>query len=478
MNRETSFDLKTVDSSFVAALQGILGVNKVLTEHEDITPYAFDGTAALKVRPGAVVFPESSVEVSQCVKLARAASVPVVTRGSGTGLSGGSVPLDGCLVICLVKMDRIVEVDPKNLTLRAQCGVITKEIDDAAARVGLFYPPDPGSMKISTIGGNVAENSGGLRGLKYGVTRDYVMGIQVVLPDGELVFLGNKCVKDVAGYSMKDLFVGSEGTLGIITEVLLKLLPRPKARRTMLALYDSMEAAAETISAIIAARIIPCTLEFLDRMTVGCVEDYAKIGLPTDVEALVLMETDGHPVVVEEEAARMMELAKKCGAREVTIAADEQEGARLASARRSAFSALARIRPTTILEDVTVPRSELANMVAFINEVAARHRLQIGTFGHLGDGNLHPTFLTDERNTEEMHRVELALEEIVSETLRLGGTVTGEHGVGLAKKAFVKRQLGEGSYELMRTIKKALDPTGLLNPGKIFDLASASPNSL
>jgi glycolate oxidase len=285
-------------------------------------------------------------------------------------------------------------------------------------------------------------------------------------------------VKDVAGYSMKDLFVGSEGTLGIITEVLLKLLPRPKARRTMLALYDSMEAAAETISAIIAARIIPCTLEFLDRMTVGCVEDYAKIGLPTDVEALVLMETDGHPVVVEEEAARMMELAKKCGAREVTIAADEQEGARLASARRSAFSALARIRPTTILEDVTVPRSELANMVAFINEVAARHRLQIGTFGHLGDGNLHPTFLTDERNTEEMHRVELALEEIVSETLRLGGTVTGEHGVGLAKKAFVKRQLGEGSYELMRTIKKALDPTGLLNPGKIFDLASASPNSL
>jgi glycolate oxidase len=478
MNRETSFDLKTVDSSFVAALQGILGVNKVLTEHEDIIPYAFDGTAALKVRPGAVVFPESSVEVSQCVKLARAASVPVVTRGSGTGLSGGSVPLDGCLVICLVKMDRIVEVDPKNLTLRAQCGVITKEIDDAAARVGLFYPPDPGSMKISTIGGNVAENSGGLRGLKYGVTRDYVMGIHVVLPDGELVFLGNKCVKDVAGYSMKDLFVGSEGTLGIITEVLLKLLPRPKARRTMLALYDSMEAAAETISAIIAARIIPCTLEFLDRMTVGCVEDYAKIGLPTDVEALVLMETDGHPVVVEEEAARMMELAKKCGAREVTIAADEQEGARLASARRSAFSALARIRPTTILEDVTVPRSELANMVAFINEVAARHRLQIGTFGHLGDGNLHPTFLTDERNTEEMHRVELALEEIVSETLRLGGTVTGEHGVGLAKKAFVKRQLGEGSYELMRTIKKALDPTGLLNPGKIFDLASASPNSL
>ena len=459
-----------VDPSFISALQNLLGAPRVLTSEEDLIPYSFDGTAALKQRPGAVVFPHTTQEVSQCVKLAREAGIPVVTRGSGTGLSGGSVPLDGCLVLCLVKMDQILEIDLKNLTLRAQCGAITKEIDDASARAGLFYPPDPGSMKISTIGGNVAENSGGLRGLKYGVTRDYVMGIEVVLPDGEIVFLGNKCVKDVAGYSMKDLFVGSEGTLGIITEVLLKLLPRPKARRTMLALYDSMEAAAETISAIIAARIIPCTLEFLDRMTVRCVEDYARIGLPTDVEALVLMETDGHPAVVEEEATRMSELARACGARDVRMAADENEGTKLASARRSAFSALARIRPTTILEDVTVPRSELARMVAFINECAARHRLQIGTFGHLGDGNLHPTFLTNERDKDEMHRVEQALEEIVAETLRLGGTVTGEHGVGLAKKAFVKRQLGEGSYELMRTIKQALDPAGLLNPGKIFDL--------
>jgi glycolate oxidase len=459
-----------VDSSFIQSLQAILSPERVLTLLEDIVPYSFDGTAALKQRPGAVVFPLTAVEVAECVRLARKCSVPVVTRGSGTGLSGGSVPLDGCLVICLVKMDELIEVDEKNLTLRAQSGVITKEIDDAAAKVGLFYPPDPGSMKISTIGGNVAENSGGLRGLKYGVTRDYVMGIEVVLPDGTLTFLGNKCVKDVAGYSMKDLFIGSEGTLGIITEVILKVLPRPKARKTMLALYDSMEAAAKTISAIIAAKIIPCTLEFLDRVTVQCVEDYAKIGLPTDVEALVLMETDGHPVVVEEEAAQMMELARANGARDVRAAADEAEGAKLAAARRNAFSALARVRPTTILEDVTVPRSELATMVAFIDSVAKKHKLQIGTFGHLGDGNLHPTFLTNERDHEEMHRIEVALEEIVEETIRLGGTVTGEHGVGLAKKAFLKRQLGEGSYELMRSIKQALDPQGLLNPGKIFDL--------
>jgi glycolate oxidase len=462
---------KTVDSSMIEALQAIAGEKNVLIEREDLIPYQFDGTAALKVAPGAVVFPQSTEGVANCVRLARERGVPVVTRGSGTGLSGGSVPISGCLVLCVAQMDRIVEVDEKNLTLHAECGVITKAIDDAAQAIGLFYPPDPGSMKISTIGGNVAENSGGLRGLKYGVTRDYVMAIRVVLPDGTDTWLGNKCVKDVAGYSMKDLFIGSEGTLGIITEVILKLIPKPAARRTLLALYDSMGDAAETISAIIAAKIIPCTLEFLDRVTVGCVEDYAKIGLPTNVEALVLMETDGHPVVVAEEAAAMMRIAKEFGAREVKAAADEVEGAQLAAARRNAFSALARIRPTTILEDVTVPRSELARMVTFIAEVASRHRLQLGTFGHLGDGNLHPTFLTDELDLEEMHRVEMALEEIVNETIRLGGTVTGEHGVGLAKKAFVKRQLGEGSYELMRSIKRALDPEGLLNPGKIFDLA-------
>jgi glycolate oxidase len=460
----------TVTPSLVASLRSALSPDRVLTEAEDILPYSFDGTAALKVKPGAVVFPHSGEEVAACVKLAREARVPVVTRGSGTGLSGGSVPLEGCLVICVAQMDKILEVDEKNLTLRAQCGAITKDIDDAAGKVGLFYPPDPGSMKISTIGGNVAENSGGLRGLKYGVTRDYIMGLQVVLPDGTLTQLGNKCVKDVAGYSMKDIFIGSEGTLGIITEVMLKLVPKPKARKTMLALYDSMEAAAETISAIIAAKIIPCTLEFLDRMTVGCVEDFAKIGLPTEVEAVVLMETDGHPVVVEEEAAQMMALARRHGAREVRAAADDAEATRLATARRSAFSALARKRPTTILEDVTVPRTELAHMVRFIREVADRHKLMVGTFGHLGDGNLHPTFLTNERDHEEMHRVEEALEEIVAETIRLGGTVTGEHGVGLAKKAFVKRQLGEASYELMRSIKRALDPECLLNPGKIFDL--------
>jgi len=455
--------------SVLDALASICGADAVLSSPEDLIAYSFDGTAALKTRPAAVVFPRTTEQVADCVRLAASTSTPIVTRGSGTGLSGGAVPTAGSLVVCLTQMDAIVDVDPRNLTLRAQPGAITQRIDEAAGRHGLFYPPDPGSLRISTIGGNVAENSGGLRGLKYGVTRDYVMGLEVVLADGQVARLGSACVKDVAGYSLKDLFIGSEGTLGIITEVLLKLVPRPSARRTMLALYDSIEDAAETVSAIVAARIIPCTLEFLDRVTAGCVEDYAHVGLPTDCDAVLLMETDGHPAAVADEAARMEEIARTHRARDVRTARDEAEALQLAAARRNAFAALARRRPTTILEDVTVPRSELATMVSFIAATAARFNLQIGTFGHMGDGNLHPTFLTDERNADEMHRVHQALDAIVTRTLELGGTITGEHGVGLAKKPWLRQQMGDASYALMKQVKRALDPHGLLNPGKMFD---------
>ena len=461
--------MPSLSAPIVDALVSIVGSNAVLTRVEDLVPYSFDGTAALNERPSAVVFPQTTEQVARCIQLAGAHGTPIVTRGSGTGLSGGSVPTPGCVVLCLTQMDAILAVDPRNLTLRAQPGAITQRIDDAAARHGLFYPPDPGSLRISTIGGNVAENSGGLRGLKYGVTRDYVMGLEVVLADGRIARLGSSCVKDVAGYSLKDLFIGSEGTLGVITEVLLKLVPRPAARRTLLALYDRIEDAAETVSAIVAARIIPCTLEFLDRVTAGCVEEYARVGLPTDCAAVLLMETDGHPAAVADEASQMESIARAHRARDVRTARDDAEALQLAGARRNAFAALARRRPTTILEDVTVPRSELATMVTFIAETAAKHDLQIGTFGHMGDGNLHPTFLTDERNQDEMHRVHRALDGIVKKTLELGGTITGEHGVGLAKKPWLRQQMGDASFELMKQVKRALDPNRLLNPGKIFD---------
>src|SRR5688572_18986781 len=450
-------------------LEGIVGVKNVLRAKEDLIPYGFDGTAAMLQLPGCVVFVEKTEQVAAILKLANRVGFDVVTRGSGTGLSGGSVPSPNCVVMCTVRMDRIIELDKANLTMLVEPGVTTLAVADAALAAGLFYPPDPGSMKISTIGGNVAENSGGLRGLKYGVTRNYVMGMEVVLPQGEIMWMGNKCVKDVAGYSLKDLFIGSEGTLGVITKVLLRLIPKPQAKKTMVATFSQMDRAAEAVSAIIAAQVIPCTLEFLDKTTIHCVEDYAKIGLPLDCDALLLMETDGHPAVVAEEAAQMEKICRACGALEVRVAKDDAEGAKLAGARRAAFSALARVAPTTILEDATVPRSELAKMIRFVEMIAKKHRLKIGTFGHMGDGNLHPTFLTDERNKEEMHRVEEAFVEIFDEAIRLGGTITGEHGIGVAKKSFLPKFAGDVQMRLMRELRRTLDPNGILNPGKMFD---------
>jgi len=455
--------------SMITDLRRIVGEKNVLTSAEDLIPYSFDGTAALQQMPGCVVFAESTGHISEILKLANASRTPVVTRGSGTGLSGGSLPSANCIVLCTVKMDRILEVDRANLTMLVEPGVTTIQIADTAAASGLFYPPDPGSMKISTIGGNVAENSGGLRGLKYGVTRNYVMGLEVVLPNGEILWTGNKCVKDVAGYSMRDLFIGSEGTLGVITKVLLRLIPKPAAKRTMVATFDQMDKAAQTVSAIIAAQIIPCTLEFLDRTTIHCVEDYAKVGLPLNCEALLLMETDGHPAVVADEAAQMERIARENGCMEVRVAKDETEATGLATARRSAFAALARVAPTTILEDATVPRSELARMIRFVEDIAKKYKLRIGTFGHMGDGNLHPTFLTDERNKEEMHRVEEAFKEIFAEAVRLGGTITGEHGIGVAKKSFLPDFAGKAQLRVMRELRRTLDPHGILNPGKMFD---------
>ena len=454
--------------NILAELRTRLAGAPLLTAPEDLIPYSFDGTAALSAMPGCVVLARSAADVIAVLEIASRERIPVVTRGSGTGLSGGSLPSPNCIVLCTVLMDKILEVDRANLTMLVEPGVTTLHVAEAAAAVGLFYPPDPGSMKISTIGGNVAENSGGLRGLKYGITRNYVMGLQIVLPNGEVMFTGNKCVKDVAGYSLKDLFIGSEGTLGVITQVLLKLIPKPAAKKTMLATYAQMDAAAQTVSDIIAAQIIPCTLECLDRTTIRCVEDFAKIGLP-DCEALLLIETDGHPAQVAEEAAQMEAIARRNGCLEIRVARDEAEANQLASARRSAFSALARVAPTTILEDVTVPRSELAQMVRFCDRIAQKYRLRIGTFGHMGDGNLHPTFLTDERNHEEMERVHAAFREIFDEAIRLGGTITGEHGVGLAKKEFLPKFAGAAQMRVMRELRRALDPQGILNPGKMFD---------
>ncbi len=464
-----AYILGHMNDDIVTKLRAFLAEDQVLTSDEELDVYAFDGTALLHQRPRCVTLPEDAQQAARIVKMANDAGVPLVTRGSGTGLAGGSVPIEGCIVLCLVRLNRILELDAKNLVMVVEPGVLTQEIADRAAAAGLFYPPDPGSIKISTIGGNVANNSGGLRGLKYGVTRDYIMALEVVLADGQILQTGTKCVKDVAGFSLRDLFIGSEGCLGVITKITLKLIPQPAAKKTMLALFDSMTAAADTISSIIENKIIPCTLEFLDRVTVECVEGYAKIGLPTDCEALLLMEVDGHAAQVEEQAEQVVALAKAGGAREVRLAQSAEEALKLASARRTAFSALARLSPTVVLEDVTVPRSELARMVARIEEVGQRHSVKVGTFGHMGDGNLHPTFLCDERDEEEMERVERAMQEVFDFAIELGGTITGEHGVGLAKKPFLPAQLGEVGMAMLTRLKSSFDPKGILNPCKVFD---------
>ncbi|MBV9106916.1 MAG: FAD-binding protein [Verrucomicrobia bacterium] len=462
-------------TDIIAELSARFPPQAVITQHEDLLAYSYDGTPMLQQLPRAAVLVNSREEVAALLALASKHGTPVVTRGSGTGLSGGSVPLEGCIVLCTARMNRVLELDTDNLTIMVEPGVINNEVAMRADAVGLFYPPDPGSMKVSTIGGNVSENSGGLRGLKYGVTRDYVMGLEVVLATGETFFTGNKCVKDVAGYSLKDIFIGSEGTLGVVTKILLKLIPKPAARKTLLAIYERMDEAAATVSAIIAAKIIPCTMEFLDRTTIRCIENYSKVGLPLDCEAILLLESDGHPAAVEEEAKRMEQIAREHGARSISLAKDVEEATKLMTARRMAIPAMARVAPTTILEDATVPRSKLPDMVRFVQKTADKYKLTVGTFGHFGDGNLHPTFLANERNPEEIHRVHQAVTEIFSYAVELGGTISGEHGIGLTKKSFLPGAIGELNVRILGELKRAFDPKGILNPGKIFDQLR-SPN--
>lgn len=430
--------------------------------------YSYDATPQFQSMPDAVIAPRSTEEVSQIVKICNTHRIPIVPRGSGTNLCAGTCPTEGGIVLLFKHMNRILEIDEENLTITVQPGVITLDLIHAAEEKGLFYPPDPSSMKISTIGGNINENSGGLRGLKYGVTRDYVMALEIVLANGDIIRTGGKLAKDVAGYDLTRLFVGSEGTLGIITEATLKLIPAPETKKTVLALYQDIDSAAQTVSNIIAHKIIPTTLEFLDQPTIQVIEDFAKIGLPVHAQAVLLIEQDGTEEAVRRDIAVIEEICKKGNAVSVQTAQTESEAENLREARRTALSALARLKPTTILEDATVPRSEIAEMVKAINTIAEKHQISICTFGHAGDGNLHPTCTTDVRNSEEMKRVEQAFEDIFKKAVELGGTITGEHGVGEMKAPYLELKLGKAGIAAMKAVKQALDPNSIMNPGKIF----------
>ncbi len=455
-------------TQLIAELKSTLGAANVLTDKEDMITYSFDATAGMPSKnPDLVVCPNSTEDVVAIVKLANKYNIPIYPRGSGTNLSGGTIPIEGGIVLSMLNMNQILEVDQDNLVAVVQPGVVIQSLNNEVLKYGLIYPPDPGTVTTATMGGSTMECSGGLRGLKYGVTKHYIMGMQLVLASGEVIKWGGKTVKNVSGYDLTALFTGSEGTLGIVTEILVKLIPTPEARQSFLAVFDDVDKAGRCISAIIRNKIIPATLEIMDNMTIRTVEEYAKIGLPTDAEAVLLIEVDGYRESVAREAEQVLKVCREEGASDVQAAKDDAARDKLWAARRAALPALARVSPTTVLEDATVPRSRIPEMLKAIRQIALKYDLKIGTFGHAGDGNLHPTILTDKHNAAEMHRVEQAVNEIFTVAISLGGTLSGEHGIGMAKAGFLNMEFGPAGVDVLRRLKEALDPDYRLNPGKI-----------
>ena len=458
-----------MNKTTIDQLVNILGRDSVLHTVEDLAVYSFDGTFA-EGNPGVIVLPQTTEQVSQVIQIAAKARLPVVPRGMGSGLAAGSISMpEGSIVICLTRMNRILEIDPQNATIQTEAGVITADLQAEVEKIGLFYPPDPSSIRHSTIGGNIACNAGGPRCLKYGVTGDYVLGLTVVLADGRILKTGGKPIKDVTGYDLKSLFTGSEGTLGLITEALLRLVAKPKYAQTALAEFDSLADASQTVNAIIAAGIIPATLELMDQTAIACIEEAMHLGLQTDVEASLLIETDGaEEQTVLREVAAAAQICEEHGARSVKIAQNLTERNNLWKARRSISPALARKAPNKLGEDITVPRSAIPSVIQQLRQISHKYGLPIVIFGHAGDGNLHPNILFDKRQPEQWAKVEQMVAEIFEASLASGGTLSGEHGVGLLKRPYMEQALGSVSLDLQKEIKQALDPLNILNPGKMF----------
>jgi glycolate oxidase len=447
-------------------LVDIVGAENLLTEEDELFLYAYDASFP-EHRPQAVVFPTTTEEISQIMALASDESLPVVPRGAGTGLSGGSVPAKGGIALSLTKMNRILNIDAENLVVEVEPGLVNAHLQSALAPYGLFYPPDPASMKVCTLGGNVAEDAGGPKCLKYGVTRNYVLGLEAVLPSGEVLETGGRVIKNTTGYDLTRLFVGSEGTLGIVTKIILRLMPLPEAKRTMLALFDSLEAASKTVSAIIAAGIIPSALEMMDNLLIQAAEDFTHVGLPTDAAAMLLIEVDGADAALDAEVAAIQKVCDQQGAREVRVATSAQEVDKLWLARRTVIGAAGRIRPSLVLQDVTVKRSLLPAMVARVVQISEKADLPIGVLAHAGDGNLHPLILFDARKDGDLKRVQEAEHEIFAAALELDGTLTGEHGIGMTKLEYLDGQLNSTAMKVTRGLKAVFDPQNILNPGKI-----------
>lgn len=458
-----------LDKKLISQLRKIVGEDAVLTSKEDLTTYSYDGTTTWTHMPDVVVLPLTTEQVSQILKLADENKVPVTPRGAGTNVSGGSIPIKGGIVLCTTKMNKILDINKTNLTATVEPGVVLQDFNNALAKQGLFYPPDPQSFLGCTIGGTIAENAGGPYCVKYGVTKQYVLGLEVVLANGYIMKLGGVTVKNRTGYELMMLFTGAEGTLGVITKVTLRLIPMPPANKTMMAIFDDMAAGGQAVSNIMASGVVPAKVEFVDNFVIRRIEEVTPMGLPVDAKALLLIQADGSPAAVEAESAQIVDTLKKSGAKEVRVAKDADEAARYWKMRSGGFAAVFSAAHTVMAEDVAVPRDKLAEFIRKLDEISERSGFFIQYLGHAGDGNLHPSIFTDIRNKEEFERAQQTMEEIFETALSLGGVLSGEHGIGLEKQRFLKRAMDPVALNLMKKIKAILDPNHILNPGKIWE---------
>jgi glycolate oxidase len=447
-------------------IRAIVGDDNLLTSPEDLRCYSFDASK-MQLVPEGVAFPADAAEISSVVKLANEYRFPVYPRGAGSGMVGACLPRGG-LVIVTNRLSKILEIDADNMTAVTEPGVVTGDFQKAVSDYGLFYPPDPASLSFSTMGGNVAMCAGGPRAVKYGVTRDYLLGLEVVLPTGEIIRTGTRTMKGVVGYDMTRLMAGSEGTLGIFTKIIVRLIPSPESVRTMTAVFSSLDSAVNSICETLKARIIPSTMELMDQATISAVENHLRIGLPVEAEAIVLIEVDGPAILLDGQVAQIEEICRKSGANKTRVARSDEERNQLWKARRSISPALGRIRPGKINEDVTVPRTRIPELIRSIAALAKKYDLTIVCFGHAGDGNIHTNIMLDRKDENERRRAGKAAEELFGIVLGLEGTLSGEHGVGIAKSPFIELEVGGGGLNAMRRIKQALDPLNIMNPGKMF----------
>jgi len=456
-----------IEAKLLDELRDIVGEENVLTTPEELLCYSYDSTV-LQHLPEIVVLPRTTAEVIATVKVAHREKMPLVPRGAGTNLAGGTIPIRGGIVLSLTRMTDILEIDTINMVAVVQPGVVTGKLQAQAAKQGLYYPPDPASLKVTTIGGNVGMNAGGPHALKYGVTSDYVMGLQVVLPSGEVIRTGGKAIKNVTGYNLTQLYVGSEGTLGVITEITLRLIPQPETSGSVLAAFADLDDAAILVNRILQSGVTPAVIEIMDQMTIQTVDDYLQSGLPREAAALLLIQMDGVQAAVDQELGVVAQLCRDNKATMVEVAKTPGEEATLWKARQSISPSLTRVRPNKLGEDISVPREAIPQVVRRVQEISRQRDLPIVIFGHISDGNLHPNILFDQSDPEEMERVEAASGDIFEIATSVGGTLSGEHGIGLLKQKYLKLDLPDGTVEVMRTIKRALDPDNIMNPGKIF----------